>query len=87
VAAVARNSPAQIAPVLNHIVPGILQAAEKSDDELREGALQALETLVLRCPTDIDIYLPTIVEIGNKFIKYDPVCLTICINLYFWWRS
>jgi hypothetical protein len=40
VAAVARNSPSQIAPVLSNIVPGILQAVEKSDDELREGSLQ-----------------------------------------------
>ncbi|KAF9560250.1 TIP120-domain-containing protein [Agrocybe pediades] len=72
VAAVARNSPTQIAPALGNIVPGILQAVDKSDDELREGALQALEALVLRCPADIDIYLPNIVEIGNKYIKYDP---------------
>ncbi|PPQ98061.1 hypothetical protein CVT26_003287 [Gymnopilus dilepis] len=72
VAAVARNSPAQIAPLLNQIVPGILQAVDKSDDDLREGALQALEALVLRCPSEIDTYLPSIIEIGNKFIKYDP---------------
>jgi cullin-associated NEDD8-dissociated protein 1 len=39
-AAVARNSPSQIAPVLGNIVPGILQAIEKPDDELREGSLQ-----------------------------------------------
>lgn len=40
VAAVARNSPAQISPVLGNVVPQILQAVEKSDDELREGSLQ-----------------------------------------------
>jgi cullin-associated NEDD8-dissociated protein 1 len=40
VAAVARQSPSQIAPVLSSVVPGILQAVEKSDDELREGSLQ-----------------------------------------------
>lgn len=28
----------------------------------------------MRCPTEIDPYLPSIIEIGNKFIKYDPVC-------------
>ncbi|KAF9482351.1 TIP120-domain-containing protein [Pholiota conissans] len=72
VAAVARSSPSQIAPVLSSVVPGILQAVEKSDDDLREGSLQALEALVLRCPTEIDIYLPSIVEVGNKYIKYDP---------------
>ncbi|KAF8972524.1 armadillo-type protein [Flammula alnicola] len=72
VAAVARHSPSQIAPALSNIVPGILQAIEKEDDELREGCLQALEALVLRCPTEIDLYLPSIIEVGNKFIKYDP---------------
>ncbi|KAF8907661.1 armadillo-type protein [Gymnopilus junonius] len=72
IAAVAKNSPTQIAPVLSHVVPGILQAVDKSDDELREGALQALEALVLRCPSEVDLYLPSIIEIGNKYIKYDP---------------
>lgn len=40
VAAVARHSPNHIAPILNQIVPGILQAVQKDDDELREGSLQ-----------------------------------------------
>lgn len=40
VAAVARHSPAQIAPVLVQVVPGILKAVQKDDDELREGSLQ-----------------------------------------------
>jgi cullin-associated NEDD8-dissociated protein 1 len=53
VAAVARNSPSQIAPVLSKIVPGILQAVEKSDDELREGSLQ-----VRSIPPAFSIYSP-----------------------------
>lgn len=40
VAAVARHSALQIAPVLGDIVPGILKAVQK-DDELRESGLQA----------------------------------------------
>ena len=47
-AAVTRHSPAQIAPALNNIVPGILQAAEKDDEELREGALQVRESNKLK---------------------------------------
>jgi len=74
IAAVARHSPSQIAPVLDRIVPNILQAVGKDDDELCEGSLQALEALILRCPTETDPYLPTIVEAGNKYIKHDPVC-------------
>jgi len=73
IAAVARHSPSQIAPFLDQIIPQILQAVDKDDDELREGSLQALEALVLRCPAETDPYLPTIVEAGSKYIKYDPV--------------
>ncbi|CAA7267741.1 unnamed protein product [Cyclocybe aegerita] len=72
VAAVARNSPSQIAPALTNIVPAILQSVEKDDDELREGSLQALEALVFRCPTESDPYLPMIIEVGNKYIRHDP---------------
>ncbi|KAG5651284.1 hypothetical protein H0H81_009201 [Sphagnurus paluster] len=72
VAAVARHSPLQIAPVLDKIVPGILNAVQKDDEELREGSLQALEAIVLRCPTESTPYLDAIVQTGNQFIKYDP---------------
>jgi cullin-associated NEDD8-dissociated protein 1 len=73
IAAVARHSPSQIAPALDRIVPEILQAVEKDDDELKEGSLQALEALVLRCSTEVDFYLASVVEVGNKYIKHDPV--------------
>lgn len=40
IAAVARHSPLQIAPILNQIVPAVLLAVQRDDDELREGTLQ-----------------------------------------------
>ena len=40
VAAVARHSPHQIAPVLHDLVPNIIKAASKEDEELRESGLQ-----------------------------------------------
>lgn len=40
VAAVVRQSPLSIAGVLGDVVPGILKAVQKDDDELREGSLQ-----------------------------------------------
>lgn len=46
VAAVARNSPSQISPVLGDIVPGILKAIQRDDDELMEGGLQVHTRLV-----------------------------------------
>ncbi|KAK7019727.1 hypothetical protein VNI00_017966 [Paramarasmius palmivorus] len=72
VAAVAKNSPTHIAPSLNDIVPQVLKAVQREDDELREGCLQALEALVLRCPSEVTSYLPSIIQVGNQFIKYDP---------------
>ncbi|KAF7365527.1 Cullin-associated nedd8-dissociated protein 1 [Mycena venus] len=72
VAAVARTAPTQVAPVLGEIVPGVLKAVQRDDDELREGSLQALEALLLRCPTEITPYVPPIVQAGTQYIKYDP---------------
>lgn len=46
VAAVVRHSALQIAPVLGDIVPGILKAAQKDDDDLREGSLQVRSTSI-----------------------------------------
>lgn len=40
VAAIARSSPQQIAPSLPEIVPGILKATQRDNDELREASLQ-----------------------------------------------
>lgn len=54
-------------------MPGILEAIQKDDEELREGSLQALEALALRLPTEVTPYLGEIVQIGLQFIKYDPV--------------
>ncbi|KAF7357490.1 Cullin-associated nedd8-dissociated protein 1 [Mycena sanguinolenta] len=73
VAAVARTAPTQIAPVLAEIVPGVLKAGQRDDDELREGSLQASSSsLLLRCPTEITPYVSSIVQAGIQYIKYDP---------------
>ncbi|OBZ78570.1 Cullin-associated NEDD8-dissociated protein 1 [Grifola frondosa] len=72
VAAVARHSPHQIAPALNGIVPNIVKVVHREDEELRESCLQALEALVLRCPSEITPYLSSIIQIANQYIKYDP---------------
>ncbi|KAK7001853.1 Cullin-associated nedd8-dissociated protein 1 [Favolaschia claudopus] len=72
IAAVARTAPTQIAPVLAEIVPGVLKAVQRDDDELREGGLQALEALLLRCPTEITPYVAPITQAGIQYIKYDP---------------
>lgn len=72
VAAVARHSPHQVATVLNDLVPGIIKAISKEDEELRESGLQALDALVLKCPTEITPFLGNVIQCGTQFIKYDP---------------
>ncbi|KAI0638875.1 ARM repeat-containing protein [Trametes polyzona] len=72
VAAVARHSPHQIAPALSSIVPSVLKDSQRDDEELRESCLQALEALVLRCPSEITPFLSSTIQVGNQYIKYDP---------------
>lgn len=40
IAAIFRQSPQQLTPSLGEIVPGLLQAVKRDDEELREGCLQ-----------------------------------------------
>jgi cullin-associated NEDD8-dissociated protein 1 len=40
VAAIIRQAPQQLASVYNDIIPGIVTAVQRDDDELREGCLQ-----------------------------------------------
>ncbi len=58
---------------MKDIVPGVLNLAAKEDPELREGALQALEALVYRCPAEITQFLIPIIALGIQLIRYDPV--------------
>ncbi|KAJ7432856.1 hypothetical protein B0H11DRAFT_2260041 [Mycena galericulata] len=56
------------------IVPGVLKAVQRDDDELHERSLQAFEALLLRCPTELALYVAPIVEPGRfPCIKYNPV--------------
>ena len=73
VAAVTRYTPQKVAPVLNGLVPRVLQACVKEDAELREGSLQALEAFVLKCPSEIPPFLGSIIGLSVQLIKYDPV--------------
>ncbi|KAI0040026.1 TIP120-domain-containing protein [Auriscalpium vulgare] len=72
VAAISRTSPQRIAPGLGDIVPGILKAVQKDDDDLREGSLQALEAVVLKCPSEVPPFLSAIIQAANTYIRYDP---------------
>ncbi|KIO24797.1 hypothetical protein M407DRAFT_244321 [Tulasnella calospora MUT 4182] len=68
----ARYSSQSLAPALPDVVPGILTAVKRDDSDLREGCLQTLETLVMRCPSEIAPYLPQIMAVASDLVKYDP---------------
>ncbi|KAL4071187.1 armadillo-type protein [Scleroderma yunnanense] len=72
VTAILRQSPQQLTASLGQIVPGILKAIHRDDDELREGCLQALETLLLRSSAEATPFVPSIIQTGIQYIKYDP---------------
>ncbi|RPD59457.1 TIP120-domain-containing protein [Lentinus tigrinus ALCF2SS1-6] len=72
VAAIARHSPHQIAPTVGDIIPSLLKDVQREDEELVESCLQALEALVLKCPTEITPSLSSIIQVGNQYIKHDP---------------
>ncbi|KAF8329094.1 TIP120-domain-containing protein [Cantharellus anzutake] len=64
--------PQRIGPVLQSIVPPITNISSRDDVELREASLQSLETLILRCPSEITPYLQGIISVANSLVKYDP---------------
>ncbi|KAK8845507.1 hypothetical protein IAR55_006220 [Kwoniella newhampshirensis] len=55
------------------IAKALLGHAEGPEDsETVEGALIALEALVLRCPTEIAYYIPDILTTALSLVKHDP---------------
>ena len=72
VAALARSAPTQIGPRVGELVPLVLAGANKEDDEAKEGVLQCLEALVLKCPSETGPLLNRIVDKGTELLKYDP---------------
>lgn len=58
---------------LGQILPLVIKYTQTdNDDELRENCLQALESFVLRCPTEITPYITQIVQLCLEYLKYDP---------------
>ncbi|KAI5986283.1 ARM repeat-containing protein [Pisolithus marmoratus] len=72
VSAILRQSPQQLASSFDRIIPGVLKAVQRDDDELCEGCLQALETLLLRSSAEATPFLSSVIQTGIQYIKYDP---------------
>ncbi|KAL8293671.1 hypothetical protein RQP46_000372 [Phenoliferia psychrophenolica] len=72
VGALAKAAPTKMGKKAAELVPLVLKAAAKDDDETREGALQTLEALVLKCPTEVAPTMLEIIELATTLVKYDP---------------
>jgi hypothetical protein len=44
--------------------------------------LKALESIVLRMPSEVTPFLGTIIQVGTKYIKFDPVSkrVSLCVS-------
>ncbi|KZT58404.1 TIP120-domain-containing protein [Calocera cornea HHB12733] len=84
-AAVGRHAPDRLAPSATAIVDSLIvalasgpvdedeeEAERKEMEELKEGALQALEQLVLGCGKEVTALLVQICAVGVELMKYDP---------------
>ncbi|KAF9091293.1 Cullin-associated NEDD8-dissociated protein 1 [Mortierella sp. AD031] len=69
---ISRSNAPRFGKFLSAVAPSVIKYTELDDDELRENALQTLEAFVLRCPTEITPYIDTIIDLGLKFLRYDP---------------
>jgi cullin-associated NEDD8-dissociated protein 1 len=76
-----RNAGIRIGSYLERIVPLLskfcdsnhnLNLSPSSLDELRENCLSAFETLVLRCPHEINPYLVDVFQIATELLCHDP---------------
>ncbi|KAK4052490.1 hypothetical protein OIV83_002292 [Microbotryomycetes sp. JL201] len=68
-----RAVPSKMGKKTKNVVPLVLQTLDANDDdELKEGALSALEAFALKCPSESAPYFQKIVEAGTTWLKYDP---------------
>ncbi|KAJ3191342.1 Cullin-associated NEDD8-dissociated protein 1, partial [Irineochytrium annulatum] len=67
-----RFSSRRLGKHLPDALPYVLKYSAFDDDELRENCFQALESFILRCPTEITPHLQTITSLALDYVKYDP---------------
>ncbi|PKK63192.1 TIP120-domain-containing protein [Rhizophagus irregularis] len=73
VGTLSRSSAPRLGKHLPQFLPLVIKYVDAcDDDELRENCLQALESFVLRCPTEITPNINTIIELCLVYLKYDP---------------
>lgn len=74
--ALAKVCPRRLGRRLPEFMPRLLAiiTSEKAEeeDELREACLQSMESISLRCPTEVTPFITQIVEVSITLLKYDP---------------
>ncbi|POW22830.1 hypothetical protein PSHT_00764 [Puccinia striiformis] len=68
----ARASPERLATVLTELVPLVVKVSQVEEEELRDTSLQTLESLLLKCPSEMSTFIPPIINAATKAIQYDP---------------
>eukprot|EP00761_Pharyngomonas_kirbyi_P004559 gb/GECH01004564.1/.p1 GENE.gb/GECH01004564.1/~~gb/GECH01004564.1/.p1 ORF type:complete len:1232 (+),score=391.62 gb/GECH01004564.1/:1-3696(+) len=82
VSAISRSAGNRLGEYLDAIVPLLVDSAvemagdedenEDEADEVRENILQAYESMIQRCPSEITPYLEVLIDQCKQFIEYDP---------------
>eukprot|EP01125_Pyxidicula_operculata_P000246 TRINITY_DN10328_c0_g1_i1.p1 TRINITY_DN10328_c0_g1~~TRINITY_DN10328_c0_g1_i1.p1 ORF type:complete len:1207 (+),score=380.40 TRINITY_DN10328_c0_g1_i1:38-3658(+) len=74
IGSISRTVGFKLGKYLEKIVPLVFKYAEKyeEDDEIRENCLQALDSIVLRCPKEADKFLVETEKLCIKLITHDP---------------
>lgn len=72
IASICRQAGHRFGEQLWRVAPPVLEHSAHSDEELREHCLQALESFVLKCPKEVQPYIPTIITLCLDMITYDP---------------
>ncbi|CAG8684896.1 5405_t:CDS:10, partial [Acaulospora colombiana] len=82
VGTLSRSSAPRLGKYLPQFLPLVINHIDVNDDELRENCLQALESFVLRCPTEITPYIDSIIDICLVYLKYDPNYDSVALILF-----
>lgn len=72
VGVLAKTSALRLSQTISNVVPLIIGAQNKKDDELTETCLQTLESLLLRLPSQMTSFIPAVTDLATQAVKHDP---------------
>ncbi|KAL7644980.1 UNVERIFIED_CONTAM: hypothetical protein RMT77_004797 [Armadillidium vulgare] len=72
ISAISRQAGHKFGEYLERVMPLVIQYVAVNDDELREYCISACDSFTLRCPKEITLHLPVIVEICLNYLTHDP---------------